>query len=79
MARKQPVQTSLGLVAPVLRVLSPSQRELVRRSGSALSIQQQQTARRRARADELADVARVIAEPISPDVAALMPKLRRMK
>lgn len=74
---KRAVQPILGIIAPSVKPLTPSQRELVRRAGTYLSPGQQMTARRRARADEAADLAP--SAPIAPDVAALMPKLGRMR
>lgn len=47
-------QMSLGLVASPLRPLSPSRREMLRRTGRTLSIQQERSLRRALRADEAA-------------------------
>ena len=81
MARRiRPVQPILGLVASSPKPLTPSQRELVRRAGTHLSIQQQQSLRRQARAQE-ARHAEVVAEDRATldRVAALMPKLGKMR
>lgn len=72
MTRNRVVQPILGLVASAPRELSPSQRELVRRAGTYLSIQQR-AARRRSEAVKA--TARADDAPITRDVSALMPRL----
>lgn len=47
--RTKVIQPILGLVAPAGPTITPSQREMVRRAGTFLSVQQRATARRRAR------------------------------
>lgn len=89
MARKRPVavQQGLGLVASPLKPLTPSQRELVRRAGTHLSIQQQQTARRQARTEEAEAMKQLDEELRAIDVmreamekaGIPMPKLGRMR
>lgn len=71
------VQPILGVIAPDRKALTPSQLELVRRAGTHLSLQQRMTSRRRARAVEAVHE-QAKSTTIAPDVAALLPKMRRM-
>ncbi len=70
---KAPRQQQLGLVEEERKPLSPSQRELVRRAGTNLSLQQRLGERRRLRAEEAAHLGRKAAEP-----TISLPHLRRM-
>jgi len=85
--KREATQLGLGLVASPLRAPSPSQREMVLRAGTTLSIQQQRTAKRRTRADELEDRARqrdycgaasTIEEALA-DAGIPMPRLNRIR
>lgn len=84
--RKAPTQLGLGLVASALRPMSPSKRELLRRAGTTLSIQQQRTAKRQAREDEAEDVERIVDSAlVARDIDKMiaehgipMPRLKRM-
>lgn len=77
MGKARVVQPILGVIAPDRKALTPSQLELVRRAGTHLSLQQRMTSRRRARAVEAVHE-QAKSTTIAPDVAALLPKMRRM-
>lgn len=73
------VQPILGVIAPDRKALTPSQQELVRRAGTHLSLQQRMTSRRRARAVEAEHEQVKSSTAIAADVAALLPKLGRLR
>lgn len=78
--RGRVTQPILGLVAPPSLPLSPSRRELVRRAGTYLSIQQRRSLSREAIAREAqqAEMMREDRRTLNR-ISALLPKLGRMR